>query len=770
MKRKISFCLFILLHFFGHAQILTSSNLPIVVIQTDTDPLTGMPAVIPDDPKVLGIMKIIYHADGSRNYLTDSSNPAFLNYSGRLGIEIRGTTSALLDKKPYSLTTLKNDNVSNNNVSILDMPAENDWVLNSLAFDETLIRDYLAYDIARNMGQYASRGKYCEVVINGDYKGLYIFMEKLKINSERINILKIGSADNNLPNVTGGYITKCDKTTGGDPIAWSFPTNDLSKNADFIHESPKPASVTAQQNNYIYNQFLSLETEAQNNNASIVNGFPSVIDIPSFVDFILINELTSNVDAYQYSTFFHKDRNGKLRAGPVWDFNVAWGYDPAGRSGFDVWQFSNVDNLGAKFWKNLFDNPVFHCYLVKRWNELTATGKPFDYNVIEHVADSLDNLLIEAAQRENTRWFTIFDHNIRFGELKTWLQARLNWMNNNIGTTAGCSFPALPNLMISKIHYNPVAAGGYTGNDLEFIEITNNSSSLVDVSGYYLRELGVSYVFPNGSMIQPNKKIYLVSNSTAFSSFYGINAFDVFTRNLSNKSQKLALADPYGTIVDYVDYNDSAPWPTAADGTGPYLSLINLNSDNALAASWTTSVQSLVEVPLPVHFLSFSGRTHNSIIELQWQTASETDNLLFIVERSNDSRSFYKIGEVAGMGNSNTVRIYLLNDLQPLPGMNYYRLKQLDISGRFTYSNTILIRNSKEQELAIYPNPVTTKLLVKGINDTNNVFAIKNSVGQVVMNGYLPENNTIDVTNLKNGLYYITIGSAVMKFLKRLGN
>jgi CotH kinase protein/Lamin Tail Domain/Secretion system C-terminal sorting domain len=770
MKIKIIFCSLLLFHFLGNAQILTHSNLPIVVIDTDIDPVTGLPTVIPDDPKVLGTMKIIYHPDGSRNFLTDTSNPAFLNYSGRLGIEIRGTTSALLDKKPYSLTTLRSDNVSNNNVSILGMPAENDWVLNSLAFDETLIRDYLTYDIARNTGNYASRGRYCEVVVNGDYKGLYIFMEKLKANSERINILRVGSADNSLPSVSGGYITKCDKTTGGDPIAWSFPTNDINKNADFIHESPKPTSVTAQQNTYIYNQFLALETEAQNNNASIVNGFPSVIDIPSFVDFMLVNELTSNVDSYQYSTFFHKDRNSKLRAGPVWDFNVAWGYDPAGRSGFDIWQFSNTDNLGAKFWKNLFDNPVFHCYLVKRWNELTATGGPFDYNAIEHVADSLDNLLTEAAQRENARWFTIFDHNARFGELKTWLQARINWMNNNIGTTTGCSFPVLPNLVISKIHYNPVAAGGYTGNDLEFIEITNNSSSSIDVSGYYLRELGVSYIFPNGSMILPNKKIYLVSNTTAFLSFYGINAFDVFTRNLSNKSQKLSLADPYGNIIDYVDYNDSAPWPTAADGTGPYLNLINLNSDNALAVSWTTSVQPLAGVTLPVTFLSFGGRIRNSMIELQWQTENETDNLLFDIERSNDSRNFYKIGEVPGMGNSNTAGTYHFNDLQPLFEANYYRLKQVDISGRLTYSNVILMRHSNEQELAIYPNPVTTKLLVTGVNGTNNVYAIKNSVGQIVMSGFLSENNTIDVTKLKSGLYYITTGNAVLKFVKQPGN
>ena len=122
----------------AQAQILTDSNLPIVVIETDG----GVP--IPDEPKVLATMRIIWHQDGSRNYMTDLNNPQFLNYDGRIGIELRGSSSQdMLPKKPYGLETLQEDNVTNNNVSILGMPSENDWVLNSLAFDQTGMRDVL---------------------------------------------------------------------------------------------------------------------------------------------------------------------------------------------------------------------------------------------------------------------------------------------------------------------------------------------------------------------------------------------------------------------------------------------------------------------------------------------------------------------------------------------------------------------------------------------------------------------------------------------------
>ena len=102
------------------SQILTDSNLPIVVINTDGG------VTIPDEPKVLATMKIIWHQDGSRNYLTDVNNPEFLNYDGRIGIEIRGSSSQMLQKKSYGLETLQADDVTNNNVSILGMPKEND--------------------------------------------------------------------------------------------------------------------------------------------------------------------------------------------------------------------------------------------------------------------------------------------------------------------------------------------------------------------------------------------------------------------------------------------------------------------------------------------------------------------------------------------------------------------------------------------------------------------------------------------------------------------
>ena len=585
--------------FNSSAQTFTDSNLPIVSITTDNNPNTNLPLDILDDPKILATMKIIKRPDGTRNYLTDINTPTFLNYNGRIGIEIRGSSSQTLPKKGYGLTTLKADNTSNNNVELLGMPSENDWVLNGIAFDPSLIRDYLSYNLSRQIGNYATRTAYCEVMINGEYKGLYILQEKIKAGTDRVNVLKIGTSDISSPNVTGGFITKADKTTGGDPIAWSMPS--YTTTVDFIHELPKPAAVLPAQTAYIYDQFLQLASTSNANATSVINGYPSVIDVPSFVDFMLINELASNADAYQFSTYFHKDRNGKLRAGPIWDFNLTygndlflWGYD---RSKTNIWQFSNGDNEGAKFWTDLFNNPLYKCYFAKRWNQLTQTGQPLNYSSLVQFIDATLSYISEAKVREHQKWGTVTNQDTEITNLKTFLSNRISWITTNLGSYSGCNSVVVPALVINKINYNPIISDGFPANDLEFIEIKNTGATTVNLTGFYLRELGVSYQFPANSSVLANESIFLASNPTTFKAKYGITAYGQFTRNLSNSSQKLVLADGFGNTIDSVEYFDVAPWPADADGQGSYLQLIDTALDNSLASSWISSSSVTLATP-----------------------------------------------------------------------------------------------------------------------------------------------------------------------------
>lgn len=644
MKIALFFALFLVqICVFGQQTILTDSNLPILVIQTDINPGNNQPYEIVDDPRVPASLKLIYRPDGSRNYLTDIDNPDYLNYDGKITIEFRGSSSQALPKKPYGFSTKMADNLTNNNVSLLGMPEENDWVLNALAFDESMIRDMVSYDLSRNLGNYAPRGQYVEVISNGDYKGVYVLMEKIKRDGGRVNVFNMTPDDNTIPDLKGGYIVKADKTTGGDAVAWQM--SGPAGNAKFLYHFPEQEVITSPQAVYIENYFNQLATRTDPANPSPANGYPELIDIPSFIDFMLIAEISSNVDAYQLSSYFHKDREGKLRAGPVWDYNLTfgndlffWGYD---RSHTNVWQFNNGDNTGPYFWLRLFNDPTYKCYLSKRWFEVTNPGGPMSYAAVVEIIDYYTDLLDESAAREQQRWGTVGSRLDNVNAMKTWLQERILWISNNIGSPSACMNPTLPNLVISKIHYNPLTQVDFASNELEFFEITNNSNETVDLTGIYVRELGISYQFPAGTSAAPNEKIILCSDPMKFTLFYGYAPFDGYYRTLSNKDYHIVLADAFGNVIDEVHYFDSDPWPSAADGNGPYLCLNELNADNSLPQNWSacghvsidwfgTSNLDLIVYPVPFgDQLSFFVEDHAiesiTILDVQGRTISTMD-------------------------------------------------------------------------------------------------------------------------------------------------
>jgi hypothetical protein len=569
----------------SYAQILIDSNLPIVIIKTDGG------VVIPDNPRALASMKIIQRGNGLRNYLTDQDSLKYLNYNGRIEIEIRGSSSQSVPKKQYGFSTLKADNLTNNNVKLLGLPSDNDWILNGLAFEPSLIRDYLNYNLSRRMGQYASRTVYCEVVINGSYNGLYVLQEKIKQGSNRIDVTKIEKTDNTYPNLTGGYITKSDKTTGGDPVAWTTSSYQGLNDVVFIHELPKNENVTPSQNTYIKNEFEKLSFAAGKSNSSIENGFPSIIDIPSFIDFMLINEFAANADAYQFSTYYHKDRNGKLRAGPIWDLNLTYGYDLSlwgfDRSKYNTWQFANGDNTGPRFWKDLFSNSQFKCYLSSRFNQLIQPGQLLNYSTVEAFIDSTVTTISEATIREQSRWGTVPSLTNEINKIKDFIKMRIPWMTSQLGPYNECSNIEIPSLVITKIMYNPATSIGFPDADkMEFIEITNTGDMTVNLSGLNFSGTGFVYQFPQWSVIMPGTSIYLAGNSEVFRAKYGVSPFGQFTRNLNAAGEKLVLADAWGNVIDQVKYSNDPPWPDA-NGNGKYLALTNYLSDNSIGENWS---------------------------------------------------------------------------------------------------------------------------------------------------------------------------------------
>jgi hypothetical protein len=369
--------------------------------------------------------------------------------------------------------------------------------------------------------------------------------------------------------------------------------------ADYIHVLPEHEQVTPAQDLYIHDQFLSLENTSAGNNSLVVSGFPHYIDIPSFIDYMIIQELASNCDAYQFSTYFHKDRNGKLRAGPLWDNDLTygndlfiWGFD---RSKTDVWQFTNGDNTGSEFWRNLFANDLFRCYLSKRWNELIQPGQPLNITSIESFIDQTVAYISEAVGRNNNRWAISTNIPERIGVIRDFLAERIPWMTENLGPYADCSNVPVPPLVITRIMFNPPASLTFPDRDqMEFIEITNNGNDIVNLTGVYFGGTGFVYQFPVNSYIQPHASLILAGNSSVFRSKYSFSPFDQFTRNLSDDGQDLALLDGYGNVIDNVSYSDTLPWPDAS-GNGLYLKLKDPALDNNLPSSWVASNEELFD-------------------------------------------------------------------------------------------------------------------------------------------------------------------------------
>ncbi len=422
-------------------QTFGSSNLPVIVIDTHGQ-------IIPDEPKIEADMGIIWNGDGQRNALTDPFN----DYSGKIGIEIRGSSSQMYPKKQYGVET-RDENGDDLDVSLLGLPEENDWVLYAPYADKTLLRNVLAYKLYNDMGRYASRSVFCELVLNGEYQGVYVLMEKIKRDKNRVDISKLTEADTTGDDLTGGYIIKIDKIEGSNTGGWYsafLPYPGAWQRILYQYDYPDEDELLACQITYIQNyiyQFESMMSGPDFNNPE--QGYPGYIDVDCFVDYFIHTELAKNVDGYRLSAFLAKDKDSKnkgLQAGPVWDYNFAFGnadyYDAASVTDWQVEFDVKSDEYQIPFWwKKLAGDSLFKQHILRRWHQLR--GSVLSTPVIDHYIDSMVVYLDESQTRNFEKWPILNQYvwpNPYIGGnyiseilyLKNWLHHRLLWMDNAI--------------------------------------------------------------------------------------------------------------------------------------------------------------------------------------------------------------------------------------------------------------------------------------------------------------------------------------------------
>jgi len=449
------------------AQALTSSNLPIIVINTNGQE-------IPDDPKITADMGIVYNGEGARNNVTDPFN----HYNGKIGIEIRGQSSQMFPMKSYSIELWDNAGASLDK-SLFGLPKESDWVLYAPYTDKTLMRNFLAYTFSREMGHWASNCRYVEVVVNGDYKGIYVFMEKIKRGSGRVPVSKIASTDVSGDALTGGYIFSIDKEPDGWYSAVYPPYGNTGQNIRFSYIYPKLSSIVTAQQDYLKKYVDSFETALNSEQfQDKQTGWRKYADEASFIDYSIVNEISRNVDGYRLSAYFNKDRQskgGKIIAGPAWDYDLAFrnaNYCRGAETTGWAYQFNRdcpQDFFQLPFWWYQFEKDS--AYLAKyrcRWKQLRE-GSLSDTRIFKLI-DSVVALTTEARTRHFQRWPVLGQYiwpnpqpipTSYTGEittLKEWLIARTSWISSAIPNAGPCyDYPAAEKASIIPAFYpNPI--------------------------------------------------------------------------------------------------------------------------------------------------------------------------------------------------------------------------------------------------------------------------------------------------------------------------
>ncbi len=780
-----------------------SSNLPILIIETEGG------ANIVDEPKVNATLKIAYNEEGKRNYVAGPYHES----SGLIGIEIRGNVTQTFPKKPYIFET-RDSLGENRNVEILGLPKENDWILRACYLDKTLMRNAIACQMSRNMGRYASRFRYCEVILNGRYDGVYTLMEQIKLDKNRVDLDRLTPEMTDSDSITGGYIYQVSQKAAdfGNRRSLSYPA------ADEINE---------EQLNYIKeydDKFRAVMNSSDY--ADPLNGYSKYIDVQSFIDEIIVQEATKNSDAYGWSSYFFKDRKRKLSAGPIWDFdqalaNSSWNDG----SNTEEWNITKVYNSVPPFWAKLFNEPKFQYLFKTRWLELRKSVLHTDS--LMNFIDSQAILLEEAQQRNFERWPILGEFTWRsldgYAErdtyqkevdyMKDFLQDHLNWMDDQMRLIPDQEFE-IPELVISELMYSAM-----DGDENEYLKITNpNESKAVNLEGIFFSN-GIKYGFEEGAMLQPKSSFVLASNMENYEANYKEIADGKFFGQLQNSGERIRLVNSYGLEIDEVVYTDSLPWPEVTLNTNGPIALKDIHGHNGNPENWefktlTNKLPQLVISEIMYNPLEGNGyewieivNASDEQISLAGIYFSEGIDFAFTDTQTIDAGEYlvlasnkvwvggkYEIpvaGEFTGkLDNSgellmlkdslgNTINAIKYNDKAPWPdltGNDFRSIELVDIttdnavaenwvvSGLddgtpgFRYGTRIKEVTAQNQ-IEMYPNPAKNSLYFTTTGSTDIEIRIFNLSGAEIAHHLLHHQKSIDLQSISEGSYVVKIRS-----------
>ncbi len=450
--------------FSGNNAVQSGYNLPLIIIET------GNREIPKETPRITADMGIINNSSGVNNP-SDSWN----EYSGKISIKIRGETSSNFRKKSFTIELQKSDG-SNNNVSILGLPEENDFVIYSPYSDKTMMKNVLTFELFRRAGHWAPRTRYVEVFVDGDYRGISVLMESLKRDENRVDIDKL---TNDSEDITGGYLLRRDKKNDlGSDEWWTSPVDQpYHERMWYEFFDPEIKDLTTEQSDYIKGWMNDFDKMMSGNDFDDPQtGYDSYIKTKSFVDMMFVNEISKGIDNYLFSTYFHKESDedgGQFVAGPPWDYNMSYGnlnygndWDAPEPYGWCYTQGSRV------YWfERLMEDALYESKTMCRWS-MFRSDIYRDESIIA-IIDSCINILGPAVDR-NFEKFDILGEYVwpakepipesysgEVDQLKSWTLDRLEWIDDQWLHEGNCSTVPPTDIVLSQKEIEAKTPGGY---------------------------------------------------------------------------------------------------------------------------------------------------------------------------------------------------------------------------------------------------------------------------------------------------------------------
>ncbi|GEM_PF-1549016 len=378
----------------------------------------------------------------------------------RAGFHLRGNSSAMFPKPPYRLE-LRDVFGEDAKHEMLGMPADGDWVLRNPYADKALVRDAFFYGLAADLGFKAPRFAFCELYRNGgpgpldaeDYLGVYLLVETIENSDERVSLQQLKETDVALPAISGGYIFKFEWQAVEEPEVECLSASHCWADLEVVDPVPLNAEQEAWLEQHLSGFADALFGDSFGDPSA---GYAPYIDVGSFVDQVILNELGREMDAYIRSQHFYKDRDGKIFAGPIWDrdltFGVGgsfendqiegWQYEQTARGGGGTGFPGMAMSPGNDWFPRLMQDPGFVATLVARWKELRQ-GQLSDAALDARV-DRLTAPLAAAAARNFAKWDILTDEMVpanmfhtstedtwegQVASMRSWMHQRVAWLD-----------------------------------------------------------------------------------------------------------------------------------------------------------------------------------------------------------------------------------------------------------------------------------------------------------------------------------------------------